>query len=289
MKKRLTGWIIYPRTKCSMTPSSYQWIVQQAALEGVELEVLFIEDLTCVVGAGGLELLNCGKKLSYIPNFALVRGYDFPLMRHIELMGIKLFNSCDGMRNSLDKFATHQILAIRGIPTPPTLYNCWDYEVNVHLFEDSRVVVKYPKGSRGEEVFLVDNRGDFEAVVSRFDEIITQKYVECSAGRDIRVWVVGDKAVDAVMRYNDSSFKSNFSCGGSVERVDITPEIEKIAVESSRALGLDFSGVDLLYDREGYLVCEVNGNAAFRSIATLTPDVEIPRKLFRYFGNYPFK
>lgn len=283
--KKVCGWIIYPRTKCSMTQQAYQWIVEQASLVGVELDVLFVEDIVCGVENGRLSIFNCGKEIETLPYFAIMRGYDFVIMRHIEMMGIKLFNNHDAMYNSLDKILTHQILAKNAIPTPKTLYNCRDYSVSKEFFGSSSFIVKYPKGNRGNEVYIVDNREDFNDLCNKYEQIISQEIINSSYGKDIRVWVVGNRAVEAVMRYSESSFKSNFSLGGKVQRVDITPEIEKIAVDSSLAVGLDFSGVDLLITDGGYTVCEVNGNAAFRSLMSFDCEIVIPQKLFAYIAD----
>ncbi len=41
-------------------------------------------------------------------------------------------------------------------------------------------------------------------------------------------------------------------------------EAVELAVKACRAVKCDFAGVDLLFGREGYLVCEVNSNAHFK-------------------------
>ena len=41
-------------------------------------------------------------------------------------------------------------------------------------------------------------------------------------------------------------------------------EIE-LAEEASRRLGLDFAGIDILFGKDGPLLCEVNSNAHFKS------------------------
>ncbi len=280
--RKITGWMIYPRTKCSMTQPAFDWIVSEASAVGIELSVLFLEDITCVVDSERLTVWYEGKRVSVMPDFAMVRGYDFVVMRHLALMGIRMFNPHDAMYNSLDKVLTHQLLCAKSIPTPKTIYNCREYSVLHSEFGNNPFIAKYAKGNRGNEVYMIESEEQFVDVCNMYDEIISQEMITSSYGKDIRVWVVGEKAVDAVMRYNDNSFKSNFSLGGSVKRVEVDALIEKIAVDSAKAVGLDFAGVDLLYSSDGYTVCEVNGNAAFRSLATLQSEITIPRKLFTY-------
>ena len=68
----------------------------------------------------------------------------------------------------------------------------------------------------------------------------------------------------------EGEFRANAELGGRGERAEITPEIREIAEKASCALGLEYAGVDLLFDGEGYLVTEVNSNAHFRLIEETT-------------------
>lgn len=47
-------------------------------------------------------------------------------------------------------------------------------------------------------------------------------------------------------------------------------EAVELAVKACRAVKCDFAGVDLLFGREGYLVCEVNSNAHFKNLLDCT-------------------
>ena len=48
------------------------------------------------------------------------------------------------------------------------------------------------------------------------------------------------------------------------ERFEVTEEIDYIARETAKALGLDIAGVDLLFDHRGFRVCEANSNPGFK-------------------------
>ena len=48
-------------------------------------------------------------------------------------------------------------------------------------------------------------------------------------------------------------------------------------------MGLEFAGVDLLFTPEGgFTVCEVNGNAGFRTLSAVDRHSPILRRLFEY-------
>ncbi len=121
--------------------------------------------------------------------------------------------------------------------------------------------------------------------------ILVQEYIESSYGRDIRVWVSGGEVIGHILRYNDNSFKSNFAAGGSFCQVELPQEAARLAIDATNAVGLHFAGIDLLYTANknasdknsvspaadnisdyGFTVCEINGNAGFRTASTDIPD-----------------
>ena len=68
----------------------------------------------------------------------------------------------------------------------------------------------------------------------------------------------------AMLRHSESGdFRSNLTIGGSMEPHALTRAEEALAVRAVQALGLDFAGVDLLFGRDGPVLCEVNSNAHF--------------------------
>ena len=45
----------------------------------------------------------------------------------------------------------------------------------------------------------------------------------------------------------------------------LTPEMEDVAIKTCELIGLDFAGVDVLFGKDGPIVCEVNSNPHFKS------------------------
>ena len=101
--------------------------------------------------------------------------------------------------------------------------------------------------------------------------MLFQRFLSESAGRDIRLQVVGDQVIASMYRYStDGDFRANITNGGSMKRYEPSPEEISLALRSTRALGLDFAGVDLLFGADGPVVCEVNSNAPFKNIYDCT-------------------
>ena len=68
----------------------------------------------------------------------------------------------------------------------------------------------------------------------------------------------------------DDDFRANITRGGEGFPYEVNEKIEWLSVESSKALGLDIAGVDLLFDNGGYKICEVNSNPGFEGMETYT-------------------
>lgn len=129
---------------------------------------------------------------------------------------------------------------------------------------DHRVILKPLQGSGGENVFLVEkktekNMNQIIEAISRDGYVIAQEYLPAGNKGDIRVLLMngeilmeGDKP--AIMRRvnEGADIRSNISAGGSYERVELSPEIERIANLLRPKLiqdGLFFIGVDIVGDK----------------------------------------
>ena len=149
----------------------------------------------------------------------------------------------------------------------------------------ARFLVKQINGSKGENIFMVNDMASFDEAAGMLrPDCIFQKFIEESSGRDIRVWVLGDECIGSVLRYSETSFLSNYSQGGSFKAVELDGKARELAVKAVQTVGLRFAGVDLLFSGNSYSVCEVNGNAGFRTISKAS-DVSIPHALFVYISD----
>ena len=278
----IKGWIIYPRpvTETQRNNNAFGLMADAAEKNGIELKILFKEDIILICGTKPGILYK--KEEVEKPLFAFIRCYDQHLSEHLETMGIRVFNNSESMFISQDKFLTHLKLCEAGIPTPLTFAGIDDYHTACCLLKSERFIMKSPYGSKGEYVFLVDNETDF----NKYKGMLVQEYIEYSRGRDIRVWVTGNNVTAAVLRYNENSYLSNYSQGGSFKRIDIDEIAADLALKSAACTGLEISGIDILFKNENeYTVCEVNGNAGFRTLYAAYPEVDMPMEIFGYISS----
>ncbi|MBP0966838.1 MAG: RimK family alpha-L-glutamate ligase [Oscillospiraceae bacterium] len=214
------------------------------------------------------------------PSFVLFWDKDIQLAKAMELSGLRLFNSAESIALADDKMETALKLAAAGLPIPDTIPapTCFPgCRRNPASAENAArilgwpLVIKENKGSFGAQVYLANNKDEAAKILQHIGEhdCLFQKFIRDSSGRDLRVTVVGGKAICAMERQSASKqeFRSNIGAGGTASAKALTPVEEKLAVDAAAALGLDFAGVDILYgkDENERYICEVNSNPQLQS------------------------
>ena len=71
-------------------------------------------------------------------------------------------------------------------------------------------------------------------------------------------------------RKNKDDFRSNIELHGMGTKIDPPEEVKAMCIEAAKILGLDYCGIDVLFGEGGYLLCEVNSNAFFGGIESVT-------------------
>ena len=80
------------------------------------------------------------------------------------------------------------------------------------------------------------------------------------------------------------AFKANCSIGGTGMGHEVTYEIESPAVEILRLLVLEVAGIDLLFDRKGFKICEVNSAPGFEAMENYC-GLDIAGEIIRFIVN----
>ena len=216
-------------------------------------------------------------------DFALFYDKDIRLAMRLEQKGVRVFNSADAIAVCDDKTLTHLTLEKAGLPQPeyllcPHSFPGVGYGDMSFLKEAGKVlgwplVIKEGCGSFGQQVYLAADEARARQILCAAGEkpIVFQKFIRECAGRDERLFVVGDRVIAAITRENRSGdFRANVENGGYPQAYAPTEEECALAVGACRALGLDFGGVDILPAHGGPLLCEVNSNAHFGGLKQVT-------------------
>lgn len=281
----MEGWIVYSHVTLQKNTGNhaFEWMEKAAREAGLSARIIFWEELEISIGTQ-VQIRYQNRQLE-LPTFVLIRGYYFELSYLLEQLGVIVFNTNESMRLTRNKWFTHVALHKAGLPQPLTLIR----RRSVVRFDQlatelgAPFVAKGLLGSGGDQVALIHDADELANFLKEErDELIFQEFIAESTGRDIRVHVIGGRAVVGIERIGrEGDFRSNFSLGGDARPFELTEEAERLSVLAAQTLGLDIVGVDLLFSDRGLLVCEVNANAAFRTVAMHT-SISIPHEIFAH-------
>ena len=236
----------------------------------------------CVtVGEDGTLSHNLTDKYSFV----VYLDKDKYLGYALESCGFRLFNSAKAVEICDDKMQTYFALRNAGVRLAESIPAPLCYTPNAKVDEiflssvaarlGFPLVAKKSYGSFGAGVHLVHGMPELIQTEQEFlySPHFYQRYIAESHGKDIRVIVVGGKAVTAMEREaNEGEFRSNIELGGRGKPISQETFLRyaTVAQQASRALDLEYCGVDLLETESGAVVCEVNSNAFFEGIEQVT-------------------
>lgn len=290
----MKGWILQKQVIGKEPSYETLKLIETAKKEGIELSLYDPRQIEIIVTQDDRKSVLLDDKLTKLPDFIFPRMgantsyFALAVIRHLERLGVYSVNSPEAIEKVKDKLFQMQILAEK-FPVPKTMLV--KFPVDPELVGKQLgfpVVIKTLSGSQGSGVILSHDEQSFEdlgnliQITNPNAEIILQEFVSSSRGRDLRVFVIGDKVVGCMERFStDDSFKANFSRGGSVRNFEVTPEIEELALRTTAEVGLEISGVDLLFDEKGYKVCEVNSSPGFKGMEQAT-GIDVAKELIEY-------
>ncbi|WP_294188433.1 RimK family alpha-L-glutamate ligase [uncultured Clostridium sp.] len=275
----MTGWIIYNGTlNVPKIIELVDSLVEDARKLGINLEAIKNTELIPMYDNNGEAKLIYSRKVEE-PKFVIFWDKDVLLASHLEKMGYRVFNSSNAIKNCDHKGLMHLVLSNGNIDMPRTILspmifdyslNSEDYLISCYEALGESVIIKESMGSFGMQVYLINNREEFINKVKELNknkiDFIIQENIKSSFGKDIRVNIIGDKVIGAMLRTSERDFRANISQGGKGTLVELNKEQEEIALKAHKVLGLDFSGVDLLFGENNKpLLCEVNSNLNFLS------------------------
>jgi ribosomal protein S6--L-glutamate ligase len=203
--------------------------------------------------------------------------YGMAVVRQFEQMDVYTPNTATGIANSRDKLRAYQILSRHGIGMPGTTFvrDRADVVPAIERVGGAPVIIKLLEGTQGIGVILAPTVSVAETVIETLQwtqqNVLIQRFVAESKGRDVRALVVGDQVVAAMRRISrGDEFRSNVHRGGRTELVELDDGAKRLAIRAAHIMGLRVAGVDLLEGADGPLVMEVNSSPGLEGIESAT-------------------
>lgn len=175
----------------------------------------------------------------------------------------RVVNTPGAIATCASKVLTTALLIKEKIRTPETFFSASRTDAAAFIRSQEKVVYKPVYGFDGNGVRLIISVNQLEE-----GPYYLQKYVPND--RDFRVFVIGGKAVGAIER-RSAHLTHNIHQGGTARALEVTPDMASIAIAATEAVNADYAGVDLLLDRDGYTVLEVNGTPNWHGMTAPIP------------------
>ena len=201
--------------------------------------------------------------------------YRMDVLHKFENLGVYVINPADAIEVAVDKYYTSTCLEDTGILTPRTVVTEVFSEA-MRAFEElgGDVVVKPLFGSLGLGMTRITDIDVayrvFRALEMAQSVYYLQEFIPHS-GEDIRAFTVGGEVVASMLRKAES-WKTNISAGGTAEPFELDDELAEVSIKAAEAIGLEYSGVDLLRserDDKAYVI-ELNSTPGWQGLQTVT-------------------
>lgn len=226
-----------------------------------------IDKIQIQTSDGGVGLFYKGKNLlAYDVIYPRISSVDFllaePVLKVLESTKAYVPVSLRAFQVTNHKYFTSQVLSNNGIPGVVSTLFISSKRADMAVSETGfPFVMKLISGFAGKGVVLVNEREQMESIldaVNLFEEFIsTQKFVK-GKKFDVRCYVIGDLVLAVKRTSKKGDWRANVSRGGSAQLMNASPEMIAIAQKSARLLGMDICAVDLMLNKNKWVVIEVN-------------------------------
>lgn len=252
MQKKI--WLVYDKFEAERNERYINFYFEEAKKRNVSMELVTAED---------------GVDFSRLPNAAIMRYVSPDLSEKLEKSGVKVYNNSFLSRIANDKWKTFEYMSENGIKTPETFLVTEDFTPPFYP-----IVLKPVSGKGGRDVEMINSLSEYEKYAARMKEKCIAQRPVSDLGRDLRVYVVGNRIIASMLRKSKTGFLSNFCLGGDAEIYNLSEE-ERLQAEKIISLfDIGYAGVDFIFD---------NGKIIFNEIE----DVVGARMLYIYTSVNP--
>lgn len=186
-----------------------------------------------------------------LPQIAEANGCLFPEYWQINAlafgMGKRIFPSLPSYligHNKIEMTRCFQVVAPANVPDTLILANT---PSNADLVWNQMLlpfVAKIPKSARGEGVFLIETRSQWQQYLDLTPVIYAQEYLPID--RDLRLVWVGDRILTSYWRIQPAGgFHTNVAKGAVIKKGIAPRSAIRLVEQVARALGIDYGGFDV--------------------------------------------
>jgi len=251
-------------------------IVEAARARGHVARVVDPMQVEMRLGQDGPEIFHRGRDFPgtdvVVPRIApSASQYGLAVVNHLQLLGLPVLNGAPAIGLARNKMRVLQLLSASGVKVPRTVMASEPSGLRdmVRHVGGLPVLVKLLRGNEKTGVIVCETRqaleSALEAILRLGQNTMVQQYLKGSRGGDLRIFVVGGRAVAALRRRPRlGRLSRNLGEGARFEGARLGGESEQAAVAAARVVGLEVCAVDILDAPGGPRVFEVHSSPGIR-------------------------
>ncbi len=262
----MNAWLVYEKAGAERNSEFIKMHCAEGKMLGIDFSLVIIED-------GFPE-----EK----PDFVIVRAMRPDVSKALEAMGIPVFNNSHISSICNHKARTYEYLFQNNIPVIP-----W---ISATQKDEPPKIDKYPMvikpccGHGGKNVLLINSDAEYAKARELIapDDYVIQP-LATTIGRDMRVYIIGNKPIAAVLRESQGTdFRSNFSVGGKVSRATLSPSESELVEKVCSVFDFAFCGIDIMYHNENPVINEIEDVVGSRMLYKTHDDINIVPMYLKY-------
>ena len=231
-----------------------------------------------------LKIIDSIQDVTYpICDIAIMRTAQPELTLYLQNHGAYVQNDYQTSLIANDKYKTYTYLKQFNIPLAPSfLISLKDLD-NLPL--PFPCVIKSLDGHGGNEVFLVHCLEDIKNAffVTNKEYLLMQKLMP-TIGKDLRVYVIGEQIICAMLRTSNVDFRSNFSLGGEVTPYILNKQEIKLVKEIIKHFHFGLVGIDFVFENNQLILNEIEDVVGCRMVY-LYSNIDIVQKYIDFILN----
>ncbi|MBQ2840374.1 MAG: ATP-grasp domain-containing protein [Oscillospiraceae bacterium] len=263
----MKAWLVYEKEGAGRNREYIRLYIEEGKKRGIDISLVLCED--------GFP--------DELPDFCIVRAMRPDISEYLEGLGKRVFNNSHVSRICNNKARTYEYLHENNIPVIP-----W---MSAHQADIPPEIAQYPVvikpccGHGGKNVTLIRNDEEYRAAREAIapDEYVIQP-LATESGRDMRVYIIGNRPVAAVLRTSEGDFRSNFSLGGRVCAKKLSGDEKALVSRVCELFDFDFCGIDIMYHEGRPVVNEIEDVVGSRMLYA-THDIDIVSLYLDYITN----
>lgn len=195
-------------------------------------------------------------------DFVINRTNDYKIGEYYEQLGIRVFNPSKLSKLANNKQKCYEFIQSNGIEIMPINYT------------GIPAVKKKIDGHGGTEVTMLTEAEKFE------NGYVYQKPSD-TLGKDLRVWVIGNEIITAVLRESKTDFRSNFCLGGTATPYTLSDNEREQIQKIISLIESDYIGIDFIFNNGRLVFNEIEDTVGARMVYEKT-DIDIIKLYCEY-------